>query len=306
NRVYRVDIVGGGSSDEGPEADRNAAPERLVAKFYRPGRWSDDAILEDHRFTQQLADAELPVIPPLADEAGRTLFFHGGHRFALYPCRGGRPPELDDPDHLEQLGRLIARIHAIGATEPFKFRTVFDIESMGEEPRAYLMQCDLVPDYLRQNYGVLTAELLEQVRAQFARCSGVAQIRLHGDLHPGNVLWTEAGPHLVDFDDARTGPAIQDLWMFLSGDRAYMTARLADLLAGYCEFCDFDPLELHLIEALRTLRMIHHVAWIARRWSDPAFPRAFPGFLEPRFWEDHIHNLREQVELLQQPVLVWD
>jgi Ser/Thr protein kinase RdoA (MazF antagonist) len=168
------------------------------------------------------------------------------------------------------------------------------------------LHSDQVPDYLRDNYAAVSDELLAGVRGSFDAAGGVKSLRLHGDLHAGNVLWTDAGPHLVDFDDACTGPAIQDLWMFLSGDRAYMTACLADLLAGYCQFNDFNPRELHLVEALRSLRIIHHVAWIARRWSDPAFPRAFPAFAETRFWEEHLNTLREQIDRLQEPVLIWD
>lgn len=291
NRVYRIGVV-----DDEP----------VVSKFYRPHRWTDQAIIEEHRFTQELADAELPVIAPNADALGITLHHDGAHRFALYPCRGGRPPELDDPDHLQQLGRFVGRMHAIGSTVPFEHRETLSIDSMAVEPRRFLLANDFIPDYLIEAYSTLTTDLIGQVETCYQRAGSVRQIRLHGDLHPGNVLWTEQGPHIVDFDDARMGPAIQDLWMFLSGDRAYMTARLADLLDGYTLFSEFDPAELHLLEALRTLRMIHYAGWLARRWTDPAFPLAFPWFNTPRYWVEHIDSLREQAALLNEPPLIWD
>ncbi|MEL0083972.1 MAG: serine/threonine protein kinase [Gammaproteobacteria bacterium] len=311
NRVYRIDLL---SEDSALAAFDNtwvlstaaSASSRVVAKFYRPGRWSSEQILEEHRFTRQLAELELPVIAPLADSRGRTLFEWQGHRFGLYPCAGGRAPELDNPDQLEQIGRLIGRIHGAGATESFHHRLAIDVDRLGVTARERVLRHRLLPDYLRGSYAAVTTQLLEQVRAAFSLFSDIGQIRLHGDLHPGNMLWTDAGPHLVDFDDAATGPAIQDLWMFLSGDRDYRNARLGDLLVGYEQFKEFDARELHLIEPLRTLRMIHHVAWIAQRWHDPAFPVAFPAVNTTAFWESHINSLQEQTEQLQLPVLVWD
>ena len=311
NRVYRIDLGEQESAADGlPQlagfVTGRSQPVRIVAKFYRPSRWSDEQILEEHRFTQQLADIELPVIAPLADHLGRTLFAYAGHRFALYPNAGGRAPELDNPDQLEQIGRLVGRIHAVGTTEPFLHRVNISVERLGDSAREQVLKTSLLPDYLRENYASITAQLLEQVKQAFIQTGEIQQIRLHGDLHPGNMLWTDAGPHLVDFDDAASGPAIQDLWMFLSGDRQYMNARLGDLLVGYEQFNEFDARELHLIEPLRTLRMIHHVAWIAQRWHDPAFPIAFPAVSSTGFWETHINTLQEQTEQLRQPVLVWD
>ncbi len=290
NRVYQIGV------EEG-------AP--LVAKFYRPGRWSDAAIIEEHRFTLDLAAQEIPVIPPCVDESGVSLYKQGPYRFALYPCRGGRPPELDNPDHLEQLGRFIARIHALGAVKSFEHRPRVDIQSYAINPRQFLLQNDFIPSHLIEAYATLTTDLIKQIQACFERAGKIRLLRLHGDCHPGNILWTEAGAHIVDFDDARTGPAVQDLWMLLSGDRAYMTARLADLLEGYTQFYDFNPAELHLIEALRTMRMIHYAAWIASRWEDPAFPLAFPWFDTVNYWEEHVLTLREQAALLNEPPMVW-
>lgn len=290
NRVYQVGIEDG-------------AP--LVAKFYRPNRWSDEAIIEEHRFTQALSEEEIPVIAPLADEEGRTLRHFQEIRFSLYPCRGGRAPELDNPDQLEQLGRFIGRIHMLGAVKPFKHRPKVDIESYLVTPSTFLLAHDFIPGHLLEAYTSLIRDLRQRVEACFQRAGRVASIRLHGDFHPGNILWRDDGPQIVDFDDARMGPPIQDLWMFLSGDRAYMTARLADLLDGYTRFCDFNPAELHLLEALRTLRMVHFAGWLAKRWDDPAFPQAFPWFDTLNFWEEHILTLREQLAKMDEPPLVW-
>ncbi|MEN8178895.1 MAG: serine/threonine protein kinase [Pseudomonadota bacterium] len=291
NRVYQVGV------EEGPA---------LVAKFYRPGRWTDEAIIEEHLFTLALAEQEIPVIPPCVDESGISLHKQGPFRFALYPCRGGRAPELDNPDHLEQLGRFIARIHALGAAKSFEHRPTVDIESYATRPRRFLLDNDFIPAYLIEAYTTLTADLIKQIEACFSRAGKIRMLRLHGDCHPGNILWTDKGAHIVDFDDARMGPAIQDLWMFLSGDRAYMTARLADLLEGYTQFYDFNPTELHLVEALRSLRLIHYAAWIASRWEDPAFPLAFPWFNTVGYWEEHVLTLREQAALLDEPPIVWN
>ncbi len=286
NRVWQVGI-----EEETP----------LIAKFYRPGRWSDEAIDEEHAFTRELAAAGLPVIAPLAGGVDRTLHRYGEWRLALYPRRGGRAPELDNPEHLEQLGRTLARLHNVGATGGFRHRPAIDIEGLGWQSRRFLLEQDWLPPELVRAYESLTADLLAAVAAAFDRAGDITLLRLHGDCHPGNILWREGAPQLVDFDDARTGPAIQDLWMFLSGDRDYMTRRLGDLLEGYTLFRDFDPRELHLVEALRSLRMMHHAAWLARRWNDPAFPLAFPDIGSPRYWDEHILTLREQAALLQEP-----
>jgi len=288
NRVYQIGM------EEGPP---------LVAKFYRPARWSDAAILEEHAFVQSLADAEIPVVPaiPLAD--GATLHHFHGFRFALFPKHGGRAPELCDPDTLEWMGRFIGRIHAIGATAKFTERPTLDIASFGEEPRDYLLAHGFIPPDLEPAYRSVVNQALDGVHRCFERAGDIPALRLHGDCHPGNVLWTDDGPHFVDFDDSRMGPAIQDLWMLLSGERADMTRQLADLLAGYEDFYDFDSRELHLVEALRTLRLIHYAAWLARRWDDPAFPMAFPWFNTQRYWQDRILELREQIALMDEPPL---
>lgn len=291
NRVYRV-----GLEDQKP----------VIAKFYRPLRWTDDCILEEHAFTQLLSVAEIPVIAPIMDTQGHTLHQHGNYRFSLYPNRGGRAPELDNPEQLEQLGRFIGRIHAAGATEAYRYRPTIDLQGYAVEPREFLLAEHFIPDHLVEAYSSLTSDLIVQIENSFARAGQINYIRLHGDFHPGNVLWTDDGPHIVDFDDARMGPAVQDLWMFISGDRDYSAARLADLLEGYTRFYDFNPTELHLLEALRTLRMIHYAAWLAQRWEDPAFPLAFPNFNSIQYWENHVLSLREQAAMMQEPPLCWD
>ena len=287
NRVYQVGI-----EDEKP----------LVAKFYRPARWTDEQILEEHAFTAELAAREIPAVPALLTGKS-TLHAFEGFRFALYPRRGGRAPELEDPDTLEWLGRFIGRIHAVAAIAPFVHRPVFDIASFGNEPRAYLLGGDWIPDELHEAYSSVIDQALAGVHDCFDRAGRVGNLRLHGDCHPGNVLWTDDGPHFVDFDDARMGPAMQDLWMLLSGDRAAMTRQLSDVLAGYEDFAELDRRELGLIEALRTLRMIHYSAWLARRWDDPAFPAAFPWFHTTKYWQDQILQLREQVAAMEEAPL---
>jgi Ser/Thr protein kinase RdoA (MazF antagonist) len=294
NRVYQVGIE---------EGDNDST---LVAKFYRPNRWTNEAIIEEHQFTHDLAMQEIPVIAPMIDKNGNTLHQHASFRFALYPNRGGREFELDNPEHLEQLGRFIGRIHILGATSAFTHRPTIDIESFAIKPRDYLLDRQMIPDYLREAYETLTTDLIWQIEQAFERAGSIRYIRLHGDCHPGNILWREETPYIVDFDDARMGPAIQDLWMFLSGDRQYRTSRLGDLLAGYTLFNDFNPAELQLVEALRTLRIIHYAFWLGSRWNDPAFPQAFPWFNTPAYWEEHILSLREQAALLNEPALIWD
>ena len=287
NRVYLVYCEG-------------AAP--IVVKFYRPERWSDAQILEEHAFVAELAEREIPAIAPLA-LAGRTLNRFADLRFAVYPKLGGRTPELDDPDTLEWLGRFIGRIHEVGKLAPFAHRPTLDIATFGDEPRAFLLTHDFVPPDLVDAYESVSAMAIAGVRHCFVRAGNVQTLRLHGDCHASNVLWTGDGPHFVDFDDARTGPAAQDLWMLLSGDRAAMTRQLSDVLAGYEDFAEFDRRELHLVEALRTLRLIHYAAWIARRWDDPAFPAAFPWFNTQRYWQDRILELREQISAMDEPPL---
>ena len=287
NRVYQVGV-------------EDAAP--VVAKFYRPARWSDAQILEEHAFVGELAEREIPVVAPLVLD-GRTLHEHAGFRFAVYPRRGGRTPELEDPKTLEWLGRFIGRIHAVGAVRPFAERPALDIETFGTEPRDWLLAHEFIPPDLLEAWKSVVAQALLGVRRCYERAGEIRAIRLHGDCHAGNVLWTDDGPHFVDFDDARSGPAVQDLWMLLSGDRAAMTRQLADVLGGYEDFAALDDRELYLVEALRTLRLIHYSAWLARRWDDPAFPAAFPWFNTQRYWQDRILELREQIALMDEPPL---
>ncbi|MET0064770.1 MAG: serine/threonine protein kinase [Candidatus Thiodiazotropha sp.] len=289
NRVYQVGLEG-----QPPQ----------VAKFYRPGRWSDEAILEEHAYSQALADQEIPVIAPLEDAQGRTLMHFETLRFSLYPCKGGRAPELDNPDQLEQLGRFVGRMHLLGRERRFQYRPDVDMKSYLHEPSRYLLQQGFIPVHLETAYESLLKDLETRIHACYERAGHVPIIRLHGDCHPGNILWREDGAQIVDFDDARNGPAIQDLWMFLSGDREYMTARLENLLEGYTRFCDFNPAQLHLIEALRSLRLVHYAGWLAQRWDDPAFPAAFPWFDSVRFWEEHVLTLREQLAKMDEPPLV--
>lgn len=284
NRVYQAGIEDG-------------AP--IVAKFYRPQRWSNDAILEEHTFVAELAAREIPAVPPLAFD-GRTLHEFDGFRFAIFERRGGRAPELDRRDTLEWLGRFIGRIHAVGATKPYAARPTLDLRTFGYEPRDFLMSHDFVPDDVRPAYEAAVALALEGVERAYERAGNVRMLRAHGDCHPSNVLWTDAGPHFVDFDDSRMAPAVQDLWLLLPGDRPGASRALTDLLAGYEDFCEFDPRELHLIEALRTLRLIHYAAWLARRWDDPAFPAAFPWFNTHRYWEARVLELREQIGAMQE------
>ena len=291
NRVYQVWLE-----------DAESAKPSVVAKFYRPGRWSEAQILEEHAFTGELTEREIPVVAPLS-AGGKTLHHHGGFRFAVYPRRGGRTPELEDPDTLEWMGRFIARIHAVGALRLFAERPALDIETFGFEPRDWLLASGFVPADLFEAWKSVAELALEGVARCYERAGEVRTLRLHGDCHAGNVLWTDEGPHFVDFDDCRSGPAMQDLWMLLSGDRAAMTRQLADVLAGYEDFHEFDPRELHLLEALRTLRLIHYSAWLARRWDDPAFPAAFPWFNTQRYWQDRILELKEQVALMQEEPL---
>ena len=289
NRVYQV----------GTEDGRS-----VVAKFYRPERWSDAAITEEHAFSTELHELDIPVVPPLRMD-GHTLHKHGPFRLSVTECHPGRPPELDDTDLLEQLGRLVARIHLHGQIEPFEHRPWLTIEAFGERSADYLLDNRFIPAELEDVYDGLVEHLLDAVDDCFERAGDVAWIRLHGDFHPGNVLVQNDRLHIVDLDDARMGPAIQDLWMFLSGDRAEQTPQLASLLTGYEQFRRFDARELWLIEGLRTLRIMHYAAWIARRWEDPAFKTAFPWFDTQKYWDEHILSLREQQALMQEPPLVW-
>jgi len=286
NRVWQVGL------EEG-------AP--LVAKFYRPARWSPAQIGEEHSFCFELAEHELPVVAPWRNPDGESLFHFQGFRFALYPRQGGHAPEFDNLDNLQILGRALGRTHAIGALRPFRHRPLLDSASFGHASVARLR--DFVPADYRASYLAVTARLLAAIDATLTAGGPTQFIRTHGDCHAGNILWRAGAPHFVDFDDARTAPAVQDLWMMLSGDRARQLAQLEALLEGYHEFYDFDPRELRLIEALRTLRILHYAAWLANRWDDPIFPRTFPWFNTPHYWNEHILELREQLAALDDPPL---
>lgn len=288
NRVYQVGM------EEGPP---------LVVKYYRKDRWLDEAILEEHAFVESLHEREIPVVPAM-NLGGKTLHACGGFRFAVFEKRGGRTPELDRDETLEWIGRFLGRIHAVGGIEAYRHRPALGIETFGIEPRNYLLSSGFIPEDLFEPYACAVDLALEGVARSFDRAGHCLSIRLHGDCHAGNLLWTDAGPHFVDFDDSRMGPAVQDIWLLLSGDRADMTKQLGSVLSGYEDFCDFDTRQLHLVEALRTLRLIHYSAWIAKRWNDPAFPPAFPWFGTGRYWQDRILELKEQISLMDEPPLL--
>jgi Ser/Thr protein kinase RdoA (MazF antagonist) len=286
NRVYQVGI-----EDSDP----------LIAKFYRPGRWSDEQILEEHEFSLALAEAEIPLIAPERFN-GVTLHHHNDFRFALFRRQGGHAPELEDRETLLWLGRFIGRIHVVGASKPFVYRPALTPERFGDQSIKTIMEGQWLPPHLETAFGSLADDLMVAIRAAWQRGGSFAQIRLHGDCHPGNLLWRD-GPFFVDMDDCQSGPAVQDLWMLLSGSNPEMQTQMAHVIEGYRQFMNFNLRELQLIEALRSLRMLHHAAWLAQRWEDPAFPVAFPWFGEPRYWETLILNLREQLSALQEPAL---
>lgn len=290
NRVYQIGI-----EDDVP----------VIGKFYRPERWSDEQIIEEHDFTLTLYDMDVSVVPPLRlDDNGATLKHFGDFRFALYPRRGGRAPDVDNLDNLKILGRHIGRIHSASGPATFRYRPSFSVEEYGISARQFLLDEGFIPRDLMEAYETVSAGLLEALGDPF---ENTRRIRLHGDCHMGNVLWRDDLPHFVDFDDARNGPAIQDLWMMLSGDAVTQGQQMSKILEGYRDFADFDYSELRLIEPLRTLRIMYHAAWLARRWSDPAFPRAFPFFNTERYWSDHILELREQwAKLSEPPIQVYD
>ena len=286
NRVYQAEL------DE---------KEFVVVKFYRPGRWSDAAILEEHGFAFELAEQEIPVITPIIF-AGQTLLEYGGYRYAVFPRRGGRWPELENKDNLTLLGRLLGRMHRVGRSARFEHREHLSVQNRGRDSLAFLQQSTLLPGELKHNFVAAVEPLLDVIESQFEAIAA-SSLRLHGDCHPGNILWTPQGPHFVDLDDCCTGPAMQDLWMLLSGTQDEMAGQLLALLEGYETFSVFDYAEINLIEALRGLRLIHYCAWLARRWHDPAFPYHFPWFNTPRYWEEQIVTFREQLERCHLPPL---
>ncbi|MEP7244637.1 MAG: serine/threonine protein kinase [Gammaproteobacteria bacterium] len=275
----------------------------LVLKFYRPGRWSDAQIAEEHSFTAELAEAEMAVASPIVLE-GKTLFRFQEFRFAVFPWMRGRAPELDAPEARAMLGRSLARIHRIGAVRQFRTRERLTVDRLGYGAREQLLDTGLLPETLEESYLSATDALLERVDRVIDEVGNVPLLRIHGDCHMGNLLWDEHGPVFVDLDDCVTGPAIQDLWMLLSGSAADQQTQWRDLIEGYEQFGELDYAQLRLIEPLRGLRMLHHAAWIALRWSDPAFPKAFPWFGSTRFWEGHINDLLEQVASIDDPPLL--
>jgi Ser/Thr protein kinase RdoA (MazF antagonist) len=287
NRVYRL--------GEGADA--------VVLKFYRPERWTDAQIEEEHAFALELTAAELPVAAPIAVK-GRTLLRYREFRFAVFACLAGRAPELDAPDARVVLGRTLARIHAVGAARSFRARPRIGIERLGLQARGEVLTSELLPPALATSYAAAADTLLERVRRAFLTAGPVRDQRIHGDCHPGNLLWNEQGPVFVDLDDCASGPRIQDLWMLLAGDAAEQQREWGELMEGYSQFGEIDPRELTLVEPLRGLRMLHHAAWVVQRWEDPAFPRAFPWFGEARYWERHIGDLLEQVGAIDEPPLL--
>ncbi|MFP6796905.1 MAG: serine/threonine protein kinase [Pseudomonadales bacterium] len=287
NRVYQIGLEDG---------------EPIIAKFYRPGRWTDECIREEHDFTQELLENEIPCVAPLSVD-GQTLFRvpDTEFRFALFPRRAGRPPNIEDRDVLSVMGRALARIHSTGGSQHFTHRPSLTSQRLGHESRAFLLSSNFIPTELVDAYESITEHLLQRIDTFFA--DQPAGIRIHGDCHLGNLLWRYDAPNFVDFDDTQTGPPIQDLWMLLSGTREEQESILSDLLEAYSMFCSFDSRTISLIEPLRTLRMIHHAAWIGRRWNDPAFPLAFPWFNDIKYWSDHVLSLREQLAMLDEPAL---
>jgi Ser/Thr protein kinase RdoA (MazF antagonist) len=288
NRVYQVGVEGG-------------AP--VVVKFYRPGRWTLEQILEEHAFAWELADLEIPVVAPARIDGEKTLFDFDGFRFSVFPRIPGRAPELDNPDNLLVIGRFLGRVHRVGAQASFVHRGRISIDQFAVGSREFLLSRDFLPPSLVSAYDTLSRDLIIRMQRQEAQVKGVKTLRIHGDCHPGNILWHDDAPSFVDFDDTLTGPAIQDLWMMLSGDRDQQQGQLLELIEGYNEFYDFHPRELQLIEVFRTLRIMHYAAWLARRWEDPAFPHSFPWFNTERYWASHVLELREQLALLDEPPL---
>jgi len=284
NRVYQIGI-------------NDAEP--VIAKFYRPRRWSNEAILEEHQFAAELLALEIPVVAPLVIE-DKTLHDFNDFRFALFPRQGGRGLELDSLEQLEWMGRFIGRLHAAGACRPFRYRHTLTVDYFGFKPYDFLIKNNFIPVHLEQKFNDTIHTGLKHIETIFQQTGEINQIRLHGDCHAGNVLWRDSGPHIVDLDDCMMGPAIQDIWMLLSGNPMEMQVQLERILQGYCEFHDFNYRELHLIEALRTLRMLHYSGWLAKRWEDPAFPLNFPWFNTTHYWQEQLNNLNEQIQLLME------
>lgn len=286
NRVYQVGI-----EDSTP----------LIAKFYRPDRWTNEAILEEHQFTLDLLAQDISVVAPMVFE-GQTLFEFKGYRFSLFPRQGGYAPEVEVPDTLFRIGRNVGRIHLMGSSRAFTHRRSLNVETWATDSQRFLLENDFIPLSLTKAYETLSRDIIDKIN-RIWQTENHDAIRLHGDCHIGNILWRDDLAHFVDFDDCINGPAIQDIWLLLSGDRVAQTQQLIEFIEGYEEFFPFDSRQLQLIETLRTLRMMHYAAWLARRWGDPAFPMHFPWFNTERYWSSHVLELREQFALLDEPAL---
>lgn len=287
NRVYQVGIEDG---------------QPIIAKFYRPERWSQEQLQEEHDFCLELAAEDFPVVAPLINDQGESLRQQHGFNVALYPRRGGQAPELDFGDNLEIMGRFLGRLHNVGYLKPFEYRPAITVEDFAISSSRFLLEQQFIPVELRPAYESLIDDLIPRLQDAFAAVS-FETLRLHGDCHPANILWRDDAPHFVDFDDARNGPAVQDIWMLLSGEKPQQQRQLEQVLRGYRQFCPFAGVELKLIEPLRTLRIINYSAWLARRWEDPAFPHNFTWFNSVRYWSDHVLSLREQQAALQEAPL---
>lgn len=289
NRVYQVGI-----EDSDP----------LIAKFYRPARWSDEQILEEHEFSFELAEQELPIVAPLVQD-GISLFRCGEgdteFRFALFPRKGGHAPELDNEDNLLILGRLLGRMHRVGSAQQFQHRPKISVDKFGQDSVGFITN-HFIPADLKASYNAIAQDVLSRVNELYS-ANELTFIRVHGDCHVGNILWRDDNPHFVDLDDARMAPAIQDIWMLLSGDRSQQITQLSVVMEGYKDFNEFDARELCIAESLRALRILHYSAWLAKRWDDPAFPHSFPWFNTQRYWEEQILILREQRAALDEPPL---
>tara|TARA_A100001011_G_scaffold158144_2_gene166603 strand:+ start:865 stop:1857 length:993 start_codon:yes stop_codon:yes gene_type:complete len=285
NRVYQIGLMDGSN---------------IIAKFYRPNRWTQQQILEEHTFTRELYELEIPVVPPMVLDSGESLVECDGFQIAIFPQLIGRTPDMEDLDSLLTMGRFVARIHAVGAQRQFVHRNALSLDVFARQNSRYLLENDFIPADLIVAYESLTRDLVDKMDAQISALGGWDSLRIHGDCHLGNVLWSDDTPHFVDFDDTMSGPAIQDLWMLLSGERDQRQGQLLELVEGYNEFYDFKVSELALIECLRTMRLMNYSAWLARRWNDPAFPLNFPWFNTERYWAEHILELREQSSALDE------
>ena len=295
NRVYQVGI-----EEDSP----------VIVKFYRPNRWSKDTILEEHQFLAELAEEDLPVVAPLEID-GKTLFEYDDFLFSISPRKSGHSPEIANRDQLEYLGRWLARLHQVGNDYHFKHRPIWNgkaelghaqDKSIIQQSCETVLKSDLLHDDFRAAYESLCRDLNELVTQQY-QPELSDTLRIHGDCHVGNLLWRDEQLYMVDFDDCVQGPAMQDIWMLLSGEREEQLQQLESIRNGYEVFRPFPYHQLKWIEALRTIRLIKHTAWVAERWSDPAFPAAFPWFTGVQYWSSHILSLREQLSAIQEAPL---